>query len=67
MEQPDKTLKKERTLVVEAHVVAYLGHYMNYVKTTIRKKAELCIANTQKPSVPSQSSPKYTASSHNHS
>jgi hypothetical protein len=57
---------KQRTLLLDAHVVAWLGNYISYVKATVRRKAEeqIKIQNTSA-SLPAV--PKCTASSRNQS
>lgn len=59
------TKPSPRHIVLEAHVVAWLGNYVHSVKESIKRKAlELSTQNT---SVVKQSVPKYTASSHDRS
>jgi hypothetical protein len=56
------TCKGKRTITVEPHILAYLGHYMRTFEESVKRKAM-----TQCTSAPSQSSQSNTASAHGRS
>lgn len=63
MEEP-----KPRPIILEAHVLAYLGDYMTLFEESIKRLAQQEIQkqnSKQAESVPGD--PKYTASAHNRS
>ena len=57
---------KPRPLVLDAHVIAYLGDYMNNFKKSITRMTKEAI-NTQKLQAQTQSAQSNTASARNRS
>jgi hypothetical protein len=55
-------VQSKRTIVVEPHILAYLGHYMRTFEESVKRKAML-----QCTLAPSQSSQLNTASAHDRS
>ena len=62
MEPSDKQYTARRPIVVEAHILAYLGNYMRTFEESIKRKVK-----SQCTSAQSQLSQSNTASAHNHS
>ena len=59
---PNHSYKGKRQIILEPHVLAYLGHYMRTFEESIKRKAMTqCILE------PSQSSQSNTASAHGRS
>ena len=54
--------QRQRTIVLEPHILAYLGHYMRTFEESVKRKLM-----SQCTSAPSQSSQSNTASAHGRS